>query len=159
MASSSTYAFFHCHYAFQKFPFFCVTLCVLHALQNATESHSAFWSFPILGRPSSTEKVHTTPHTTTLEKHTFLLHIREDLFTMRFTVLLTRRSLGRTPDRSIRNLDAIPALDTNFNFFIARHVHILICISPYVAAEYFSWSLSSRSSQPNTLRMAINGNM
>ena len=41
MASSSTYAFFHCHYAFQKFPFFCVTLCVLHALQNATESHSA----------------------------------------------------------------------------------------------------------------------
>jgi hypothetical protein len=25
---SSTYAFFHCHYAFQKFPFFCVTLCV-----------------------------------------------------------------------------------------------------------------------------------
>ena len=40
MASSSTYAFFHCHFAFQKFPFFCVTLCVLHALQNATESHS-----------------------------------------------------------------------------------------------------------------------
>ena len=40
MASSSTYAFFHCHYAFQKFPFFCVTLCVLHALQNATLSHS-----------------------------------------------------------------------------------------------------------------------
>ena len=38
MASSSTYAFFHCHYEFQKFPFFCVTLCVLHALQNATES-------------------------------------------------------------------------------------------------------------------------
>ena len=34
MASSSTYAFFHCHYAFQKFPFFC-------SLQNATESHSA----------------------------------------------------------------------------------------------------------------------
>ena len=28
MASSSTYALFHCHYAFQKFPFFCVTLCV-----------------------------------------------------------------------------------------------------------------------------------
>ena len=27
MASSSTYAFFHCHYAFQKFSFFCVTLC------------------------------------------------------------------------------------------------------------------------------------
>jgi len=25
MASSSTYAFFHSHYAFQKFPFFCVT--------------------------------------------------------------------------------------------------------------------------------------
>ena len=41
MASSSTYAFFHCHYAFQKLPFFCVTLCVLHALQNATLSHSA----------------------------------------------------------------------------------------------------------------------
>ena len=41
MASSSTYAFFHCHYAFQKFPFFCVTLCVLHALQNVTELHSA----------------------------------------------------------------------------------------------------------------------
>ena len=41
MASSSTYAFFHCHYAFQKFPLFCVILCVLHALQNATESHSA----------------------------------------------------------------------------------------------------------------------
>ena len=41
MASSSTYAFFQCHYAFQKFPFFCVTLCVLHALQNATLSHSA----------------------------------------------------------------------------------------------------------------------
>ena len=41
MASSSTYAFFHCHYAFQKFPFFCVTLCVFHALQNATPSHSA----------------------------------------------------------------------------------------------------------------------
>ena len=41
MASSSTYAFFHCHYAFQKFPFFCVTLCVLHALQNAKESYSA----------------------------------------------------------------------------------------------------------------------
>ena len=40
MASSSTYAFFHCHYAFQKFPFFWVTLCVLHALQNATLSHS-----------------------------------------------------------------------------------------------------------------------
>ena len=40
MASSPTYAFFHCHYAFQKFPFFCVTLCVLHALQNATESKS-----------------------------------------------------------------------------------------------------------------------
>ena len=40
-ASSSTYAFFHCHYAFQKFPFVCVTLCVLHALQNATPSHSA----------------------------------------------------------------------------------------------------------------------
>ena len=40
MASSYTYAFFHCHYAFQKFPFFFVTLCVLHALQNATESHS-----------------------------------------------------------------------------------------------------------------------
>ena len=39
MASSSTYAFFHCHYAFQKFPYFCVTLCVLHALQNATDSH------------------------------------------------------------------------------------------------------------------------
>ena len=35
MASSSTYAFFHCHYAFQKFSFFCVTLCLLHALQNA----------------------------------------------------------------------------------------------------------------------------
>ena len=33
MASSSTYAFFHCHYAFQKFPFFCVTL--------QKESHSA----------------------------------------------------------------------------------------------------------------------
>jgi len=32
------YTFFHCHYAFQKFPFFCVTLCVLHALQNATLS-------------------------------------------------------------------------------------------------------------------------
>ena len=31
----------HCHYTFQKFPLFCVTLCVLHALQNATESHSA----------------------------------------------------------------------------------------------------------------------
>ena len=41
MASSSTYAFFHCHYAFQKLSFFCVALCVLHALQNATESHSA----------------------------------------------------------------------------------------------------------------------
>ena len=41
MASSSTYAFFHCHYAFKKSPFFCVTLCVLHALQNATLSHSA----------------------------------------------------------------------------------------------------------------------
>ena len=41
MASSFTYAFFHCHYAFQKFPFFWVTLCVLHALQNATPSHSA----------------------------------------------------------------------------------------------------------------------
>ena len=41
MASSSTYAFFHCHYAFQKFPFFCVTLYVLHALQNATPSRSA----------------------------------------------------------------------------------------------------------------------
>ena len=41
MASSSTYAFFHCHYSFQKFPFFCVTLYVLHALQNATLSHSA----------------------------------------------------------------------------------------------------------------------
>ena len=41
MASSYTYAFFHCHYAFQKFPFFCVTLRVLHALQNATLSHSA----------------------------------------------------------------------------------------------------------------------
>ena len=41
MASSSTYAFFHCHYEFQKFPFCCVTLCVLHALQNATLSHSA----------------------------------------------------------------------------------------------------------------------
>ena len=41
MASSSTYAFFNCHYAFQKFPFFCVSLCVLHSLQNATESHSA----------------------------------------------------------------------------------------------------------------------
>jgi len=40
MASSSTYAFFYCHYAFQKFPFFCVTLCVLHALQNATLSIS-----------------------------------------------------------------------------------------------------------------------
>ena len=40
MASSSKYAFFHCHYAFQKFPFFCVTLCVLHALQNATENYS-----------------------------------------------------------------------------------------------------------------------
>ena len=39
--ASSAYAFFHCHYAFQKFPFFCVTLCVLHALQNATLSHSA----------------------------------------------------------------------------------------------------------------------
>ena len=38
MASSSTYAFFHCHYTFQKFPLFCVTLCVLHALQNATLS-------------------------------------------------------------------------------------------------------------------------
>jgi len=38
MASSSTYTFFHCHYAFQKFPFFRVTLCVLHSLQNATES-------------------------------------------------------------------------------------------------------------------------
>ena len=52
MASSSTYAFFHCHYAFQKFPFFCVTLCVLHALPNATESHSADWkrSFQATGR-------------------------------------------------------------------------------------------------------------
>ena len=37
MASSSMYAFFHCHNAFQKFPFFCVTLCVLYALQNATD--------------------------------------------------------------------------------------------------------------------------
>ena len=36
ITSSSTYAFFHCHYAFKNFPFFCVTLCVLHALQNAT---------------------------------------------------------------------------------------------------------------------------
>ena len=26
MASSSKYAFFHCHYEFQKFPIFCVTL-------------------------------------------------------------------------------------------------------------------------------------
>ena len=33
MASSSTHAFFHCHYAFQKFPFFCVTLCVLHGAE------------------------------------------------------------------------------------------------------------------------------
>jgi len=41
MAPSSTYAFFHYHYAFQNFPFFCVTLCVLHALRNATLSHSA----------------------------------------------------------------------------------------------------------------------
>ena len=41
MASSSKVAFFHCHYAFQKFPFFCVTLCVLHALQNATLLYSA----------------------------------------------------------------------------------------------------------------------
>ena len=41
MASSYTYAFFHCYYGFQNFPFFCVTLCVLHALQNATPSHSA----------------------------------------------------------------------------------------------------------------------
>jgi len=41
MASSSAYAFFHCHYAFQRFLFFCVNLCVLHALKNATESHSA----------------------------------------------------------------------------------------------------------------------
>ena len=41
MASSSMCVFFHCHYAFQNFPFFCVTLCVLHALQNATLSHSA----------------------------------------------------------------------------------------------------------------------
>ena len=29
MASSSTYAFFHCHYAFQKFPFF-VSLCITY---------------------------------------------------------------------------------------------------------------------------------
>jgi len=41
MASSSTYAFFHCRYAFQKFPFLCVILYVLHALQNVTLSHSA----------------------------------------------------------------------------------------------------------------------
>ena len=41
MTPSSTYAFFHCHYAVQKFPFFSVILCVLHALQNATPSHSA----------------------------------------------------------------------------------------------------------------------
>jgi len=34
MASSSTYAFFHCHYAFQKFPFFYVTLCVCCILQR-----------------------------------------------------------------------------------------------------------------------------
>ena len=53
MASSSTYAFFHCHYAFQKFPFFCVTLCVLHALQNATESHSAEHA-----RSESNERMH-----------------------------------------------------------------------------------------------------
>ena len=46
MASSSTYAFFHCHYAFQNFPFFCVTLCVLHALQNATEQALALAWLP-----------------------------------------------------------------------------------------------------------------
>ena len=35
--TSCRYAFFHCHYAFQKFPFFCVTLCVLHALMQHTQ--------------------------------------------------------------------------------------------------------------------------
>ena len=47
----------------------------------------AFWSFPIFGRPLSTEKVHTT-----LTKHTFLLQVHEDLFTLRFTVRLIRRT-------------------------------------------------------------------
>ena len=74
MASSDTYAFLHCHYAFQKFPFFCVTLCVLHALQNATLSHSAEHA-PHTGwhkrtrtfeMPSGSERMHTwrrTPYT------------------------------------------------------------------------------------------------
>ena len=48
MVSSSMYAFFHCHYAFQKFPFFCIILCVLHALQNATLSHSAEHATPVV---------------------------------------------------------------------------------------------------------------
>ena len=37
MALSFTYAFFHRHYAFQKFPFFCVTLCVLHTQSDTKE--------------------------------------------------------------------------------------------------------------------------
>ena len=65
MASSSTYAFFHCHYAFQKFPFFCVTLCVLHALQNATHTgwHKRMGTFEMR---SGSERMHTwrrTPST------------------------------------------------------------------------------------------------
>ena len=57
MASSSTYAFFHCHHAFQKFPFFCVTLCVLHALQNATESHSAEYAPAKMGHGPHSSKL------------------------------------------------------------------------------------------------------
>ena len=35
MASSSTYAFFHYHYAFQKFPFF-VSPCIIRLFQSST---------------------------------------------------------------------------------------------------------------------------
>ena len=46
MASSSTYAFFHCHYAFQKFPFFCVIWCGGgRHLQNVIFKH---WQFGLL---------------------------------------------------------------------------------------------------------------
>ena len=37
MASSSTYAFFHCHYAFQKFPFFCILQSMQHTQGDTKE--------------------------------------------------------------------------------------------------------------------------
>jgi len=68
----------------------------LPGLLVSKEHMVEFWSFPIFGRLSSPEKVHTTPHHNSIKKYTFLLQVHEGLFTLRFTVRLIRRTISHS---------------------------------------------------------------